>query len=127
MDRKRRWMMAIAALSVAVAASALGATYLWTGNGADPDWDTPGNWWSPCGTCYPDDGTDDAVFPDDACSWGTVELVTETIGDLSIVADVDFRADSGTPTLTVDRIVVDATIECGETVITISGATIHVN
>lgn len=126
MTRQRSWAAGLAL--VLAGGSALAATFYWTGGGVDDDWDTTDNWTSmSCTLCYPDDTGDDAYFTDDQCDWGTVELVTDEIGDLSIISDVDFRADTGTPTLTVDRIVVSGTIDCGEVVLTIDGATLEVD
>ncbi len=116
-----------AAMGVA-AASVYALTFTWTGGGGDDDWDTTQNWSSgACANCSPDDTNDDALFSDEECGWGTVELVTEEIGELEILADVDFTPDAGTPTLTVDKLTIHGTIECGETIVTIENATIEVN
>ena len=86
--------------------------YTWSGLGDDDDWDHFCNWNSGL-TCpgegAPPDGTDDdATFPGNGGTAWAVDLVTEEIGDLTIEENVDFGVVSGTPTLEVNELVIDA-------------------
>ncbi len=55
--------------------------------------------------------------------------MTEEIGNLSIISDIDFvPAPSSTPVLTVDSLEISGPIECGEVIVAMdSDATIEVN
>ena len=91
----------------------LGASYTWTGNGADDDWDNGDNW-SCIGACgsYPDTASDDATVN------GThdVDLIDECIDDLTITGTVNIGAAEFTPTLHVDTFTIagPATVTIGE-------------
>lgn len=71
----------------------LRAIYTWTGNGADDNWDTAGNW-SSAVAGHPDDCTDNALIP--SGSWD-VALIAEQISDLEISGNVDFSGSQQTP------------------------------
>ncbi len=92
-------LLALAAGWLASAAAPALAAFTWSGAGADDDWDNCENWVpdnDPCST-YPDDTGDDAVIPEAGSPW-TVNLVTESIGALTINGDTDFTGDDLTTT-----------------------------
>lgn len=82
--------------------------YGWTDK--DPvnsNWVDEDNWQGPSG--YPSLTVDAADFPFSAGTIWAVDLTTdETIGSLAIRNSVDFNGDSGTPTLTVNSLFLDA-------------------
>jgi hypothetical protein len=110
--------------AVGIAAACLGASFTYTDHSGDHDWTTCDNWTysGPAMTCYPSTPGDDVLLPA-ANGPYTCELISETIDDLTLEHNVTFRALSGTPTLAVDVLVLQAQDE-NELVITISGATI---
>ena len=107
-----------------VAGLCLGATYTWTDGGDGHRWDTILNWTSIGALGYPDDESDDAIFPYDAGGW-TCYLVTESIEDLSIGASVAFSpADPNDPngtTLTVDSLNIGSPTLATVSEVTVSG------
>jgi len=73
---------------LATAGLAAAAMYTWVGGGANPKWDTCGNWQFRPGLftkCYPSTD-DDATIPT-----GTVELIDICIDDLYIEGDTTFQ------------------------------------
>ena len=94
------------------AGPAMLADYTWTGAGPGDLWSQQCNWTFPpvCGIDYPDGTDDNARFPVNTHdpSWA-VDLTTETIGDLTIEANVDFDSASGFPCLEPAKLVVDGT------------------
>jgi hypothetical protein len=121
--RKLRWV-ALAATGLTCAA-ALAANFTWSGAGSDDDWDTCNNWvvLFPQTPCYPDDTltTDDATIPYTG-GGHDVNLITETMDDLTILGTVRFGTAGGSPTLTVDTIVISG--GSSGSVVTMTGATI---
>lgn len=123
---RTREVMKVCLVLCCTATMVLGQSYYWTGNGVDDDWSNNENW--DCrGTCfcfqgdcgYPDDTGDDAWIPSTAGPF-QVDLITEVIDDMTIDNDVDFGSETGSPvTLTVDSLTI-----CGDSVVTITGATI---
>lgn len=97
--------------------------YTWTGLGNDDlfdhwcNWDTTG-----CPSeGVPPDGTDDnATIPastdNPAVAW-SIDLTGDTIGDLTLEESVNFGAGNVTPTLDVQKLVIDAA--SGEITLTI--------
>ena len=102
----------------------LATTFTWTGEGADDDWTTCDNW-EIIGqnACYPSLTGDDIYIWEDGSPWD-IDLVTEEVDDMYILGDVDFGVESGTPTLTVDQLTLQAPDDAAMSV-TISGATIR--
>jgi hypothetical protein len=97
---------------------ALGASFTWTGNGGDDDWDTCGNW-DACEALvqYPGDCNADATIS----GTYTVDLITESIDDLTISGTVTFGdANGNDPFLSADSL----TIVGGASVTIGEGATI---
>jgi len=90
---RRKLVICGAAFLVATGLAAA-AVYTWTGGGANPRWDTCGNWQYRPGLftkCYPSTD-DDAVIPT-----GTVELIDIGIDDLYVDADTLFQGSQGDP------------------------------
>lgn len=72
----------------------LAGTFSWTGAGSDDDWDTIPNWSGLGGSLgYPDDYADDAIIegPGASPATTTVNLVDETIDDLTVTGRVSFE------------------------------------
>lgn len=104
-------------LGCAVATS-LGATWTWSGAGADDDWDTCGNWGATACTMpvgYPSTTNDDVTFSQD----DIIELIDEEIDDMLIEYDITFDGGDGV-TLTVDSLFIKGAAS-GTTVLTVSG------
>lgn len=55
--------------------------------------------------CYPDDPNEDATIPTSAGGY-VIDLVDETIDDLTIEGDTDFFSKSGTTVLWVDSLTI---------------------
>jgi len=119
---KNTWMRTACMVMLVVVSVGFAGSFTWTGNGSDDDWDTTANWTSSsCMGCYPDDTGDDATIPTPACCTGyAVNLITESIDDLTIEGDVDFSGASGDPVLTVDSVTI-----IGPAVLTMSDASIR--
>lgn len=82
--------------------------FTWTGNAsANSDWDDISNWDEPVD--YPSTTDDEAVFPGNAASLWSVDLTSETIGELTVEENVDFDCTAPGATLEVDKFVIDAT------------------
>ncbi len=117
----QRLKVTLKLLGMACAALCLGATFTWTGEGLDYDWDTCDNW-AAVGIppqCYPSTESDDAAIPYTEGGW-TINLIEEQIEDLTIQGSVDFYPAS-TPalrTLWVESLTIDA--GSADTVVTIS-------
>lgn len=82
----------------------------WTGLGNDDDFDHWCNWDTtgcPSEGDPPDGTGDNATIPGNSGSTWTIDLVTQSLGDLTIDEDVDFGAVSGSVTLTVNELVID--------------------
>ena len=112
----------VPASSASSVAPAMLAEWTWFGTAGptDTSWQRDCNWTtSICSTGgpYPDDTGDNATFPTNGGTAWAVDLTTEAIGDLTIEEDVDFGAASGTPTLDVEKLLIDA--DAGEVTITI--------
>ena len=97
-------------------------TFIWTsGDEQLPNcWNKSVIWYTIVPDGWPDDLNDDAIihYTEDPEEW-CVDLVTVTIDDLSIDGNVTFGAVSGTPTLTVDSLIIgnadhDVTVQIGE-------------
>ncbi len=103
----------------------LGATFTWTAGGGDDYWSSGENWRKiGIGACsYPCTTSDDATIPYDAAGY-TVDLLTEEIDDLTILASVEFSAIIPAQTLTVDSLTLSAS--SAAITVEISGATISV-
>ena len=111
----------LGALLLAVfAAVASGAVYQWSGAATNDDkYTEPVNWCTsfPCGSTYPDDSGDDALFPVVAGGvgnvWGDVDLDFNgslTIDNMTIKDSLDFQGHTGSPpALTVASLTIDAT------------------
>ena len=83
----------------------LGATFTWTGGGANDDWDNGDNW--DCTACsgYPD-GTDDDASADGIY---TIDLIDETIDDLTLSGTITFGdANGDDPVLCLDTLTINA-------------------
>lgn len=68
------------------------AAFTWNGSGGDDAWDTCENWVGgndPCTGYYPDDTGDSAVFPESGSPWA-VDLISVSIGALTINGDTAF-------------------------------------
>ncbi len=83
----------------------LGATYTWTGGGANDDWNNGENW--DCTVCvgYPDDTGDDA----NADGTYNIDLVDETIDDLTLSGTITIGdANGDDPVLCLDTLTINA-------------------
>ena len=120
--RRMRWIARAAALgAISGTGVAQGAIYSWTGLSTSNDnWDTCANWIvNQIGVpCYPSADTDDVLVS------GTfdVDLITESIRNLTVSGTVGFGSVSGTPTLEINAITISGG-SSGATV-TISSGTI---
>jgi len=94
----------------------LGASFTWTGNGADDDWDTCGNW-DACSQVFLYSGTGDDATIDGTY---TVDLIDQTIDDITLSGTITFGAAESDPVLTVNTF----TIESGAALTITEGATI---
>jgi len=116
MNRKRICLVAAAILTAAGAV--LAATYVWSGGGDDNDWDNCRNW-DPPGQffpCYPSTENHDAEVRAQGGPW-TIDLIEETIDDLTIATDVTFGMATSPPWLSVDSLTVvgnGSSGTCGE-------------
>ena len=118
-----RAVLGVLCISALVLAAG-GSTWEWDGSGGTDSWSLCPNWTVLAGmpqVCYPSTGNDDVIIPTAGSAWD-VDLITDTIDDLTIEDDVNFGADSGTPTLTVDSFSIS-----GPAIVTITGATIVTN
>jgi hypothetical protein len=114
-----RTLLALVLAFAVASVVALGASFTWTGNGGDDDWDTCGNW-DACTQMptYPSDCNSDATID----GTYTVDLVEESIDDLTVCGTVTFGdANDDDPTLFVDSL----TIEGGGSVTIGDGAIIE--
>lgn len=125
----RERLIAIACVSLC-AALGVGATFWWLGL-VGPAWTACQNWGAsaeiPGMGCYPSTSSDDAMIPWRTDGWN-INLVTTEIDDLSVYASVNFGAEeAGTPTLTVDSLVISTRDSGGAAVVlTMGGACIRV-
>ena len=120
---RTRSRIAAVLCAAAFGAAAMAITFTWTGE-VDYDWDDSGNWDAGGLEGYPDDETDDAMFPLLADEY-MVYLVTVEIDDLTISNSYDFRAASGSPVLQVGSFGINAGSSQSSFAITISGAEIR--
>lgn len=82
----------------------LGASFTWSGNGADDDWDTCGNW-DACSQFFQYPGTGDDATIDGTY---TVDLIDQTIDDLTLSGTVTFGAAETDPVLTVNTLTIQS-------------------
>jgi hypothetical protein len=97
-----RTLLALVLAFAVASVVALGASFTWTGNGGDDDWDTCGNW-DACSQVptYPGSSNDDATIS------GTydVDLINEEIDDLTVSGTVVFGDAAGDdPVLCLDSL-----------------------
>ena len=112
-NRIKAVLLAATALG-ALAGGVLAENFTWTGVAAglgNAGFGEDCNW-HPGPTCvwpdrYPDGTDDNAKFPPNLFVAWTVDLITETIGDLTIEENVDFGSASGSVTLEVNQLVID--------------------
>ncbi|MCG3128896.1 MAG: hypothetical protein CHACPFDD_03792 [Phycisphaerae bacterium] len=97
----------------------LGATFAWTGGGADDDWDTCSNWTvTGIPACYPSASGDDVSIGYNASGW-SVNLISEQIDDFTIDSDVAFDSATGSDvTLVASTVTIAATN--GESIVTVT-------
>ena len=111
------------------AASFMRASYTWSGADPTDEWKPDCNWHpgpicSDDGEDYPDGTDDDATFPTNGGTTWDVELIDETIGDLTILESVTFTSPSGVPvTMEVTKLVITGGTS-SDTTVQMSGATI---
>ena len=114
---KARYLKRALAVSAAacLATGALAVNYTWTGSGSTNSFSDCCNWeqiTEPCTGNYPDGTDDNALFPWNAAGAWAVDLIEESIGDLTIEGNVDFnvQVDPNLPfTLTVTRLKIEPT------------------
>lgn len=112
---------------LATAAASLATNFIWTGLDASNSWNQSDNWSSSALGEFPDGADDDVSIPANGVAVWAIDLTTETVGDITINASVDFGAVSGTPTLQTDYFVMCAPVGVAIE-LTISGdATIDVH
>ena len=111
---RKRTIVAIVAALACTAGAAIAATYTWNGssgsNWTSCSWDIVGN----PAQCYPSTTGDDAIIVYDEGIGSipyTINMVTESIDDLTIMTDVTFQQPFATPTLTVDSISISGPAE----------------
>ncbi|MCG3128862.1 MAG: hypothetical protein CHACPFDD_03758 [Phycisphaerae bacterium] len=103
------------------------ATYSWTANGADDDWDTCQNWVVVgIGGCWPNDSNDDAQVPYHAGGRDIRLITVNQIDDFTIQSSVDFTSATGNAETLYAESITIAGGTYGVTV-TISGAEINVD
>ena len=82
----------------------------WTGLGNDDDFDHWCNW--DTAGCPsegdPPGSADNVTIPGNSGSTWSIDLVTQSVTNMTLKEDVDFGAVSGSVTLTVDELVIDA-------------------
>lgn len=118
--RRRIRLLTCLAVTV-IATTALGSLFTWTGSGGNDLWSNHDNWDHPggCLSCWPDDATDDAKIPTNGSTWA-IDLITETIDDLTIEDDVTFGDGGLDAVLTTESVAIN-----GPAVVTVSeGVTI---
>lgn len=109
MDRRLNRMIPAGLGLLLMAVSGSAATFTWSGNGADDDWDTTANWQAAgCTTCYPDDAGDDVtisgIFDVGLVKVGGTNLA---IGDLTLSDTVILEdADGNDPTLFAQKVTI---------------------
>ncbi len=84
-----------------------GPVFIWDQGAATDAWDDEVNWLGDSG--YPSSTAHGVEFDDNSGTAWTVDVTAETIGQLYIEENVHFTGQSGTPTLTVDTLIIDAT------------------
>jgi hypothetical protein len=105
---------------VALAASALGASYVWNGGGSSDYWSDCGNWIATSSPpCYPTGASADAIFPWNASGAWTCDLSGASIDALTINGSVDFATDDATIELVDQQLVIDA--QDGDVTVTLTG------
>ena len=119
---RTRSRIAAVLCAAAFGAAAMAITFTWTGNDSRY-WDDTGNWDGGGLEGYPDDPSNDAIFPVLGDEY-TIYLVTEQIDDLTIWNSYDFTASSGSPVLEVDSLSISTAYRGATVVVTISGASI---
>ncbi|MCG3130465.1 MAG: hypothetical protein FLDDKLPJ_01227 [Phycisphaerae bacterium] len=109
MDRRLNRMLPTGVGLLLTAVSGSAATFTWSGNGADDQWDTTANWQAvACANCYPDDADDDVtisgIFDVGLVKVGGTNLA---IGDLTLSDTVILEdADGNDPTLAVQKVTI---------------------
>ncbi|TWT41138.1 hypothetical protein RAS1_38310 [Phycisphaerae bacterium RAS1] len=124
----RNWRRrALAGLAAAVGATALAASFEWTGQRGST-WTTCDNW-TYTGlppACYPSVNSDDVTIPYESGGWTINVISIDHLDDMTIYGDVTFGPVSGSPTLKCESLTISTGIAAEAVEITISGATIHV-